>query len=273
VPNHILWVESRPKSPEREDEFNVWHNHFQLQQVLKTPGIVAATRYRLSHLQMEWFPPSAITPAWPYGKQFTYLTLFEFDAVADPARVFAHLRDGETSRLSHDPDNDPVEWGEQWFYEAFTEREVSVWQRPEGPAPERPDGHPNHIFVVPISPLSPEVEDDFNRWYIAQGNIRRHGIAAGTRYRLSGTQGSIDSRAPAPSGEWPFGQHSYLMIYELYDAVAAYNDLRAGVFGPRPADGAGRNSWQAPWGSLRRVDEHIVYEPVTHRVTPAWIKR
>lgn len=266
--NNLLWVASRPRAPEREEEFNVWHNHFHLQQVLRTPGIVAATRYKLSHLQMEWFPPAADIPQWPYGKRFTYVTLFEVDPAVHADQVFVDLRDRQQARSTRDPAKDPVEWGEQWFYEAFSEREASVW--PQRQPPPRDGSRANFIFVVPISPLSPELEDDFNRWYISQGNIRRPGFAAGTRYKLSRHQGSIDSRAPVPSGEWPFGQHTYLMVYELQDPLRAYNDLRASVMAPR--SGGDRYTWLAPWGSLRRVDEHLVYEPVTARTLPAWLK-
>ncbi len=266
--NNIFWVTSRPKSPEREEEFNVWYNHFHLAQMLKVPGVVAITRYKLSHMQMEWFPPSAVTPAWPYGKEFTHVAVYEVDGGVSPSQFFANLQANEANLTSRDPGNDPVEWGEQWFYEAFTGREKSVWLRKGGPAPSKPDEEPDHMFIVPISPLHPDLEEDFNRWYISQGNIRRPGFAAGVRYKLSPTQGSIDPKIAAPSGEWPFGQHTYLMIYQLYDPLAAYNDLRASVMAPRPPGGGARYSWIAPWGSLRKVDEHIVYEPITYRVTP-----
>ena len=271
VNNHLLLVYANPKSPEREDEFNAWWNNYFLQQVLCVPGFVAATRYKLARLQMDWFPPMTEKPQWPHGKD-TYLTVFEIDPSADLAHVFEQLRATELNRITRDPENDPVAWGPQLLYEPFTVREPSVWPRPGGPAPERPDGVPNHIFVVPISPLSADLEDDFNAWYITQGNVRRNGIAAGTRWRLSRTQGVIDSRAPRLQGEYPFGQHLYVMIYELYDAIAAYNDLGASVRVPRPAgaQGGGRFTWMMPWGGLRRVDEHLVYEPVTYRVTPAF---
>jgi hypothetical protein len=221
---------------------------------------------------MEWFPPSAVTPQWPYGKDFTYVTIYEVAPAVASRSLFDDIRAGEKRRLSHDPDNDPVEWGEQWFYEAFTEREASIWLRPGGAAPSKANGEPNHIFIVPISPLTPDLDEEFNRWYISQGNIRRPGIAAGVRYKLSQAQGTIDSRVAEPSGDWPFGQHAYLMIYELNDPLAAYNDLRGSVMGARRTPGAGGFSWLASWGSLRKVDEHIVYEPVTNRVTPIWLK-
>jgi len=268
MPNHILLVYANPKSPDREEEFNTWFNNYFIQQVLRVPGMLAATRYKLARLQMDWFTPMTDVKEWPHGKD-TYLTIFEIDSASDPAALFTALRDSAEQRRTRDPDNDPVAWGGQWFYEAFTEREPSVWLRPGGGAPSKPGGEPNHIFVVPISPLSEEAEEDFNNWYITQGNVRRAGIAAGTRWRLSRTQGTLDSRAPAAGGGWPYGQHTYFMIYELYDPIAAYNDLGASVRAPRPPAGsqpAGRFSWIAPWGSLRRVDEHLVYEPVTYRV-------
>jgi hypothetical protein len=269
MPNHILWVTSKPKTPEREAEYHNWYNQFHLFQVLNTPGVVAATRYKLSHLQMEWFPPAATFKTWPYGKEHVFVCVYEFDQAADSREVFAALAKSEPDRRSKDPHNDPVDWGEQWFYEAYTEREVSVWLRPGGPSPSKPDGEPNHMFIVPISPISPEVEADFNKYYISQMNVRRPGIAAGIRYKLSRSQGTIDSRIPVAGGDYPFGQHSYLMIYELYDPLLAHHELKPR---PRPAGGAGGASWSAPWGQLRRVDEHIVYEPITYRVTPLLVK-
>jgi len=266
MPNNILLVTSRPKSPEGDGEYNSWHNNFHIQQMLKLPGFVAATRYRLSHRQMDWFPPAAVTPQYPYGKTYQYLTIYEIDA--SPAI------DEVSSSLQANPQGSadgPVEWGEQWLFEAFTRRETTVWLRPEGLEPSKLDHAPNDIFVVPISPLKPELDEDFNRWYIAQANIRRPGFAAGTRYRVSSTQPAAPRNVKPDS---TFGEHTYLMIYELYDPLAAYHDLRSSVerAGLRSGEGGGRYSWQMPWALLRKVDEHILYQPVTNRVTPIWLK-
>ncbi len=274
MPNHILWVTSAPKSLDREDEYNLWYNHFHLQQVLKLPGFVAATRYKLSEIQTELYPPSMNVPAWPYGKEHTYLALYEIDANAHLAAVIEALEADEPHRCSADPANDPIIWGEQWLYEAFTEREGPVALKPGGLVESKSSGDPNHIFVVPISPASAAADVEFNRWYMTQVNVRRPGIASATRYKLSRIQGRIDANAVrSAQGEWPYGQHWYRCIYDLYDPVVAYNDLKSTLPPPRPADApppARRFSWMAPWP--RRSDEHIIYEPVTYRVTPLYLK-
>ncbi|HEX5368348.1 MAG TPA: hypothetical protein VFY10_02935, partial [Dehalococcoidia bacterium] len=61
--------------------------------------------------------------------------------------------------------------------------------------------------------------------------------------------------------------------YEMYDPVVAYNDLKSSLPPPRPPGSVPpprRFSWMAPWPRLS--DEHIIYEPVTYRVTPLFPK-
>ena len=271
MPNHIFWVTSRPKSPEREDEYNLWYNHFHLQQVLCLPGFVACTRYKLSRIQTEWYPHASQVAEWPYGKDFTYLALYEIDRDADLRAVMQALEASEADRRSANPDDDPIVWGEQWLYEVFTEREGPVALKQSGLIEGKANGEPNHIFVVPISPISPEADHEFNRWYMTQVNVRRPGIASATRYRLSTVQGAIDSTVQKLEGAWPFGQHWYRCIYDMYDPEVAYNDLKSSLPPPRPEGAPPRRfSWMAPWPRLS--DEHIIYEPVTYRVTPLFPK-
>jgi hypothetical protein len=45
MPQGILYVESRPVSPEREDEYNRWYNETHLPEVVALPGFVAARRF------------------------------------------------------------------------------------------------------------------------------------------------------------------------------------------------------------------------------------
>lgn len=47
MPKGILVVQTRPVSPEREDEYNKWYSEEHLPDILKVPGIVAARRYRV----------------------------------------------------------------------------------------------------------------------------------------------------------------------------------------------------------------------------------
>ena len=272
--HNLLLVFASPAEPEREDEFNFWYNTYNLQQVLRVPGVLAGTRYRLSHAQMDWFPPMTITPQWPYGKD-SYVCLFEIDIGVSPSELFKALKDDEPARQTHSPDDDPAQFGLQLFYEATTERETQVWLEPGVPEPVGPEDHrPPPIFIVPTTPVSPEMEGEYSKWYVTQMNIRMPGIVAGTRYKLSTVQGMADSRGMVLEGAWPYGQHSHLMIYELSDTLTAANALRARTERARVAagSGGGRYSWMAPWGPMRKADEHLVYEPVTNRVRRSWIR-
>ena len=42
----IMYVESRPSSPDREDEYNTWYDEIHIPQLLTFDGIVAARRLR-----------------------------------------------------------------------------------------------------------------------------------------------------------------------------------------------------------------------------------
>jgi len=262
--NNILFVYSNPKSPERDEEYNTWFNHFHLQQILKVPGFLAATRYKLSHTQLEWMPPMGQNPAWPHERD-RYLSIYEIDRAADPRDLFRALRDTERERVSKDPANDPVEWGGQWFFEAFTHPETSIAFKPPSTRPA--DAGPCPIWVVTSSPAADEVEDENNRWYTTQVNLRYPGFKSVARFKLSRTQGTIDPRAPQPQGEWPYGRHSYLALWE-------FDDLIQGTYYRRRAQETGtamsRYAWTPPLNRLRRADDHIIYDPVTTRVTPIW---
>ncbi|OBI23620.1 MULTISPECIES: DUF4286 family protein [unclassified Mycobacterium] len=42
----IMYVESRPSSPDREDEYNTWYDQIHIPELLTLTGIVAARRFR-----------------------------------------------------------------------------------------------------------------------------------------------------------------------------------------------------------------------------------
>ncbi|OBH12401.1 DUF4286 family protein [Mycobacterium sp. E3247] len=42
----IMYVESRPSSPDREDEYNTWYDQIHIPELLTLDGIVAARRFR-----------------------------------------------------------------------------------------------------------------------------------------------------------------------------------------------------------------------------------
>ena len=69
MPRAILLVESRPSSPDREDEYNDWYDNTHLKEVCAIPGFVGARRYQLSEKGL--FPNEA--GASPY------LAVYELD--------------------------------------------------------------------------------------------------------------------------------------------------------------------------------------------------
>lgn len=48
MPKAIMFVQSRPSSPDREDDYNDWYTNTHLPEVLDIPGIVAARRFKAS---------------------------------------------------------------------------------------------------------------------------------------------------------------------------------------------------------------------------------
>ena len=272
MPNDILMVYSSPKSPERVDEYNQWYNDFHLRQMLKLDGIVAVTRYLLSRIQTEWYPPMADVPDWPYGTH-PYLAIYEIDRRIGISTVLATIGSSEELRQSADPSADPVTWGEQWCYEIYAERELS-FQLDSGPRqPVDRNAHPPAIWLVPTTPISADGENEYHKWYNLQGVLRNDGFEAISRYKLSRTQGRIDSRAPEPTGEWPHNQHHFLALWEVSDVYRAWSSRRRSrdATGAAPRAGGVRYPWMASWPSLHHADKHIFYEPVTRRVVSPWL--
>jgi hypothetical protein len=188
VISNILIVHSSPKTSDREEEYNLWYNDFHLRQILKLPGFVAITRYKLSRVQTEWYPPMVDVPEWPYGRH-SYLAIYEIDRNANPQAVFAAALEHEASRHSADPGSDPIAWGEQWFFEAYADREY-CFGLSESQAVRATDEHPLPIWLVPTTPISNELENDYHKWYSFQGVLRNDGFESVVRYKLSGVQGN-----------------------------------------------------------------------------------
>jgi hypothetical protein len=78
MPKAIMFVQSRPASPEREDEYNDWYTNTHLPDVLEIPGITAARRFKASDVA----PP-------PDGS-YPYCAVYELD-VDDLASVMPEL--------------------------------------------------------------------------------------------------------------------------------------------------------------------------------------
>lgn len=266
----LLLVYSSPKSPEREAEYNQWYNQFHLRQMLKVHGIVGVTRYILSRVQTEWYPPMKDHPEWPYGTH-PYLAIYEIDRQVGIDAVLDGIRSTEDLRHSADPDEDPVTWGEQWFYEMYAQRE-RPFSLDVASLPPADDDHPRALWLVPTTPLSPEGENEYHKWYNLQAVLANDGFEAVARYRLSRTQGRIDSRAPEPEGEWPHGQHHYLALWDVSDVYRAWSSRRRGREAMLAREGGSRPRypWMADWPSLHHADAHIFYEPITRRVPSPW---
>ena len=98
---------------------------------------------------------------------------------------------------------------------------------------------PNYMFIVPSTPLSPDIEDAYNQWYTndhIQQVLQVEGVVAATRYKLASVQGDWLDMA-----DYPFGQDRYIVVYEVDEAADPAVVLRA----IRDAGSAGR--FKTPW--------------------------
>jgi hypothetical protein len=230
------------------------------------------TRYKLSRVQTEWYPPMVDTPEWPYGRD-PYLAIYEVDRSIEPAALFEVIHANDRLRQSNAPEHDPIAWGEQWFFEAYAGRETPFALPPESPAPPDRDLHPQSIWLVPTTPISDEIENEYHKWYSFQSVLRNDGFESVARYKLSRVQGTIDARAAPPQGEWPFGRHTFLAVWEVSNVLRAYNSRRRPRELPRgQATGGPRYPWMAVWPSLHKADEHLFYEPITRRIISPWLE-
>jgi len=48
MPKGILFVQSNPASPDREDEYNSWYSGVHIPEVCAVPGVTGAARYKVS---------------------------------------------------------------------------------------------------------------------------------------------------------------------------------------------------------------------------------
>lgn len=107
MPKGVIYVESRPSSPEREAEYNTWYDEIHLPDLLALDGFVSARRLR------------------PVGEDGPYVALYEIegdDLQAIVANVMASGRRGEI-RLSDALMRDPAPI--MRLFEVTTERFVS----------------------------------------------------------------------------------------------------------------------------------------------------
>lgn len=50
MPKAIMFVQSSPSAPDREDEYNDWYTNTHLADVLQIPGITAARRFKATEI-------------------------------------------------------------------------------------------------------------------------------------------------------------------------------------------------------------------------------
>ena len=107
----LLLVRSKPTTPQQEGEYNTWYDQVHLKDVLAIPGVVAASRYRLSEKQLALAADDA-------GRG--YLAVYEIEA-EDPQAVLAALAAGGAEmQLSAAMEMDPPP--ETAFFEEVTPR-------------------------------------------------------------------------------------------------------------------------------------------------------
>lgn len=87
MPKAVMVVWSDPSDPAREDEFNAWYDSTHVPDVLKIPGFVACTRFRVSDTQ---FGPTE-TP----GSYVAYYEIDTDDLAGVPAAMGAAFAAGE----------------------------------------------------------------------------------------------------------------------------------------------------------------------------------
>lgn len=71
MPRAVMIVMTNPIEDSRDEEFNDWYTKTHVPDVLKVPGFVAATRYRLSDAQLGGAAPEGT---------HRYLAVYEVDA-------------------------------------------------------------------------------------------------------------------------------------------------------------------------------------------------
>lgn len=97
APESVLMVYSDPSSPEAEAEYNRWYHETHLPEVIDVPGFVAASRYRVTAVNMLGEP-------WVVSQR--YLAVYELgrrdpeQIAASHAELTRRVREGDRMQLS-----------------------------------------------------------------------------------------------------------------------------------------------------------------------------
>lgn len=87
MPKAVMIVWSDPSDPSREDEFNDWYNSTHAPDMMKVPGFVACTRYKVSDVQLG--------PVETPGSYVAYYEIETDDLASTPEAIMAAFSAGE----------------------------------------------------------------------------------------------------------------------------------------------------------------------------------
>lgn len=142
----VLLVLTQPASPQVEDEYNVWYTGTHAPEGLAVPGYTHVTRYK-AFAGWDPFPQK-------------YLSLHELEvqgideirAVRDTHQQF--VADGRVGRAREGVIDRSLSRG--MYYIAV---------EPEQQSPVTPPQTPNSVFITYNQPNTPDMADEYNRWY------------------------------------------------------------------------------------------------------------
>ncbi len=185
----VLLVLTNPGSPDTEAEYNEWYTNEHLPDVLAVPGYVGATRY-------------VAYPAWVSIPQ-RYLTIYdlEVDDVAHVQRISdEHMRRIGAGEMRRSPSGamDRESMRAMYYIEVEPAQHSKV----------TPAQAPNSVFVTYNQPKTPDVAQEYNRWYRDQhlpDVLACPGFTRAQRFRSTGIE-----MVPGP---W-FTDLEYVNIYE-----------------------------------------------------------
>lgn len=112
MPKALMVVLTNPKAPELEQQFNRWYTDIHIPEILKTPGFVGVTRYKVSDAQ---FLPGSESQ----GPRYLAIWEIEADDVAAAATALQEqaINDGWILDDTVDPSSISIR-----FFEPITER-------------------------------------------------------------------------------------------------------------------------------------------------------
>jgi hypothetical protein len=86
MPNAVMLAFTSPTSNETEAEYNEWYSNRHIHDLVKLPGVIAATRYKIAH-GIETLPGVG-------GPEQAYLAIYEIEGETheEPAEFAATLR-------------------------------------------------------------------------------------------------------------------------------------------------------------------------------------